>query len=169
MGQHEENVKVANYFNKLLRELGALSETPPKEPERKSVIVAGLAFGRYKVLSVDGNKVMCRIDGKVKQYNLTEIERRYYQRKATLKRKWENEREWDRLSTEVKERDGYKCTVCGATMPEAKQLHAHHIVPKSKGGKDELSNLTTLCILCHAEVHKDSINGEFLKKCAEVI
>lgn len=169
MSQHEENVRVVNYFNKLLKEFGAVTEKTLKEPPKESPIVAGLRFGKYTVLSVDGNKVECLLFGEVKSYSIREMERRYYQRKDKLKRKREKELKWGRLSEEAKERDGYKCTVCGATMPEAKQLHAHHIIPKSEGGQDELSNITTLCILCHAEAHKGTMRGDFLKNRAKTI
>lgn len=33
------------------------------------------------------------------------------------------------------------------------ELHAHHIVPKSKGGTHKLSNLKTVCSECHKAIH----------------
>lgn len=51
----------------------------------------------------------------------------------------------------VLKRDGYKCIRCGS----AEDLDIHHIVPKSQGGSDELSNLRTLCRQCHATEHPD--------------
>jgi hypothetical protein len=44
-------------------------------------------------------------------------------------------------------RDGYRCTApgCGSFT----NLHDHHIVPRSLGGSDELSNRTTLCAWHH--------------------
>lgn len=44
-------------------------------------------------------------------------------------------------------RDGYKCVICGDADPE--QLSVDHIVPRSKGGGDELDNLRTLCMPCN--------------------
>ena len=41
------------------------------------------------------------------------------------------------------------CVACGATG----ELHFHHLIPKSKGGSDEESNLLTLCHECHAKIH----------------
>ena len=56
---------------------------------------------------------------------------------------------WDEISKQVKRRDGYICGNCGSTT----NLHAHHIVPRSKGGTDNLSNLRTLCSNCHKILH----------------
>ena len=42
--------------------------------------------------------------------------------------------------------DGYKCRICGAT----EKLVLDHIVPVSKGGSDDPSNLQTLCWSCNS-------------------
>ncbi|MFC7204706.1 HNH endonuclease [Haloferax namakaokahaiae] len=57
----------------------------------------------------------------------------------------------------VYERDDYVCQNCGAKggPRENVTLHAHHIVPKGKGGSDKMSNLKTLCKRCHDAVHYD--------------
>jgi len=31
-----------------------------------------------------------------------------------------------------------------------KELHVHHVVPRSEGGTNDLSNLVTLCSRCHS-------------------
>jgi hypothetical protein len=36
-------------------------------------------------------------------------------------------------------------------------LHAHHVVFRSKGGKDTIDNLVTLCEECHKKVHENEI------------
>jgi hypothetical protein len=56
---------------------------------------------------------------------------------------------WGEISQQVKKRDGYKCRNCGGT----KNLHAHHIVPRVKGGTHELTNLATICRKCHKKIH----------------
>ena len=43
-------------------------------------------------------------------------------------------------------RDGYRCRRCGSY----EQLSIDHIVPRSKGGTDDLRNLQTLCHSCNA-------------------
>lgn len=50
---------------------------------------------------------------------------------------------------EVFKRDNYTCCECGATKKEGATLHIDHIIPVSKGGTDELSNLQTLCTDCN--------------------
>lgn len=43
-----------------------------------------------------------------------------------------------------------KCEKCG----DSKSLHVHHIVYRSKGGTDDISNLMVLCELCHIKEHE---------------
>jgi hypothetical protein len=53
------------------------------------------------------------------------------------------------------ERDGYRCQVPGCSRTAS---HAHHIELRSQGGKDEMSNLTSLCVAHHLRgVHKGRI------------
>lgn len=59
---------------------------------------------------------------------------------------------------EAKERDGYKCRMCGFS----EIIHTHHIHPKRSGGKHELSNLITLCPNHHAMVHAKMISDQEL-------
>ena len=42
----------------------------------------------------------------------------------------------------------FTCVYCGRKSPEV-SLQIDHIVPKSKGGKDELGNLTVACRECN--------------------
>jgi hypothetical protein len=50
------------------------------------------------------------------------------------------------LHRRVLERDGYRCQVPGCSRTAA---HAHHIIARSAGGKDEIWNLTSLCAAHH--------------------
>ena len=36
--------------------------------------------------------------------------------------------------------------------------HAHHIVYRSRGGKDDLSNLCILCAICHESQHQKRLS-----------
>ncbi|HVX01254.1 MAG TPA: HNH endonuclease [Candidatus Babeliaceae bacterium] len=48
------------------------------------------------------------------------------------------------------ERDEFTCRYCGRSpLTESVKLEADHILPKSKGGKDELNNLITSCSDCN--------------------
>jgi 5-methylcytosine-specific restriction endonuclease McrA len=48
-------------------------------------------------------------------------------------------------------RDNFKCVLCGASPATDPRvvLHVDHIVPRSKGGLPEPSNLRTLCAECN--------------------
>ena len=48
----------------------------------------------------------------------------------------------------VLKRDRHTCRGCGARAPDV-ELEVDHIIPISKGGTDELSNLKTLCKDCN--------------------
>jgi diadenosine tetraphosphate (Ap4A) HIT family hydrolase len=49
---------------------------------------------------------------------------------------------------EVLKRAKHRCELCGAHEEQA-ALHVDHIVPRAKGGNDELSNFQALCITCN--------------------
>ena len=42
----------------------------------------------------------------------------------------------------------FTCQYCGRKAPKV-ELHIDHIVPKSKGGKNEESNYTVACLECN--------------------
>lgn len=66
--------------------------------------------------------------------------------------------DWDSRRRRVYERDGYECQNCGRSGGSSggAELHAHHIVPKAKGGSHNISNLITICEQCHKAVHNDT-------------
>ena len=49
---------------------------------------------------------------------------------------------------EVLKRAKHRCELCGAHEAQA-ALHVDHIIPRAKGGSDELSNFQALCITCN--------------------
>lgn len=53
-----------------------------------------------------------------------------------------------KLRWQVLKRDQFTCRYCGASAPDVK-LEVDHITPKSKGGLDHISNLTTACEECN--------------------
>jgi 5-methylcytosine-specific restriction endonuclease McrA len=71
--------------------------------------------------------------------------REYYAQKQTQKQVFDEE--FLEARTAVLKRDGYRCVNCGQTGTE---LHVHHIIPRSEGGTNDLSNLVTLCGKCHS-------------------
>jgi 5-methylcytosine-specific restriction endonuclease McrA len=53
------------------------------------------------------------------------------------------------IRSKVLLRDHFRCQECNYYQ----HLEVHHIIPRSKGGSDELTNLITLCQRCHAKKH----------------
>ena len=64
---------------------------------------------------------------------------------------------YKQLQTDVLNRDGFKCQICGCFTQDA----PHHIIYRSQGGDDSLENMTTLCGLmendCHRKLHDHKI------------
>lgn len=80
---------------------------------------------------------------------------------SVLKNKWKYQRGelygFENVKSFVRERDDHKCQHCKGKTKDSK-LEVHHIVPRSKQGSDEPSNLITLCKTCHDKVHLGEIN-----------
>ena len=55
---------------------------------------------------------------------------------------------YKKLTLEVFKADDYRCCVCGKQW----ELQAHHMVARSLGRRDVLSNLVSLCVYCHQRV-----------------
>ena len=47
--------------------------------------------------------------------------------------------------SEILERGGYRCAICGATKATGTNLHIDHVRPRSKGGKAAIDNGQVLC------------------------
>lgn len=73
--------------------------------------------------------------------------------------KWFKERrkkqakEYNKSWQKIAKNQDYVCPVCGETLFNGEQLHKHHIVSKSKGGKDTYSNLQLVHLICHQQIH----------------
>ncbi len=50
---------------------------------------------------------------------------------------------------QVFKRDNWKCVACGRSADDGIILHVDHILPRSKGGRDEIDNYQTLCFTCN--------------------
>ena len=60
---------------------------------------------------------------------------------------------YERNKLDMYRRDSYHCRFCKTTH----NLTPHHIVFRSQGGTDDLSNLLTLCLRCHDAVHAGTL------------
>lgn len=67
----------------------------------------------------------------------------------TERRKRERAKVTPKLRYKVMQRDGFRCVRCGASAADGAKLHVDHIIPVSRGGKTEMSNLQTLCETCN--------------------
>lgn len=54
--------------------------------------------------------------------------------------------EWQALKAQY----GYCCLCCGKQEPEIK-LHSDHVVPLSRGGRNDIANLQPLCRICNSK------------------
>lgn len=55
------------------------------------------------------------------------------------------------------EKDNFKCVICGRDGKEV-ILEIDHIIPRSKGGKNDISNYQTLCRQCNGSKGNNEIN-----------
>lgn len=60
-------------------------------------------------------------------------------------------RGWETLRQAVMERDSYLCQPCSADGRITAATAVDHIVPKSQGGSDDMTNLQAICTACHAD------------------
>ena len=69
--------------------------------------------------------------------------------------------DWKKLREERLRMDNYICQKCGFDGHKQKHLlNVHHKVALSRGGRNKLSNLITLCKKCHDKVHhKQLVKG----------
>ena len=52
----------------------------------------------------------------------------------------------------VKGQNG-RCPICGESLFNGEELHLHHKVPKSRGGRNSYANLVFLHLYCHQKLH----------------
>ncbi|MCQ6962510.1 HNH endonuclease [Methanolobus chelungpuianus] len=57
---------------------------------------------------------------------------------------------WQFLRKEAFRRENGHCRYC---LEGGIELHTHHMIHRSEGGSDDLSNLSCICIKCHSILH----------------
>ena len=73
--------------------------------------------------------------------------RKVYRRAIKMTR--EEQEIWRATRAAVLERDNYTCYRCEKCSKNGRGLSAHHLVPRSQDGSNDMSNLITLCHSCH--------------------
>jgi len=63
-----------------------------------------------------------------------------------------------KIRFDVFNRDGFKCQYCGRTPP-AVVLELDHIIPKSKGGPENIDNYITACFDCNRGKGKHKLDN----------
>ena len=76
-----------------------------------------------------------------------------YWAKKNKKRDKSEAVKWNAKQEQIAHKQGYKCPICKQSLFNNEELHLHHIVPRSEGGKDTVNNLLWLHLFCHHKVH----------------
>ncbi len=89
----------------------------------------------------------------IKDYSPDHPELREYWENRQNKRDKTEAEKLNRTQHKVAKKQGYKCPICGDSLFNDEPLHLHHIIPRCKGGKDEVKNLVWLHQYCHHQIH----------------
>ena len=65
---------------------------------------------------------------------------------------------WQALRAYVFAREGWRCFVCRRKRP----LDPHHLVKRSQGGSDSVSNVVSLCRPCHLATDRPMERGRLV-------
>lgn len=77
-------------------------------------------------------------EGKITEHELLALPEQRARKKLPLKLRWN-----------IMQRDNFQCVKCG-NRPPGIRLEVDHILPWSRGGSDDASNLQTFCDKCNA-------------------
>ncbi|BAY51406.1 reverse transcriptase [Thermostichus vulcanus NIES-2134] len=74
----------------------------------------------------------------------------YFEKRKKLKKA---PAQYRRIRRELWKKQGGICPVCGGEIEQDMLTDIHHILPKHKGGSDDLDNLVLIHANCHKQVH----------------
>lgn len=101
-----------------------------------------VSYKKYKIYNIYDYDDLLLLVKKLKNIKLRkELKRKFM--------KLERNKLNDGLRYDIFKRDNFRCQICGSNASDNVKLHVDHIIPISKGGKTEYSNLQTLCERCN--------------------
>ena len=53
----------------------------------------------------------------------------------------------------IAQKQGCVCPICGDSLFNGEEIHKHHKIPRTAGGKDTYSNLQLVHLYCHQQIH----------------
>ena len=59
-----------------------------------------------------------------------------------------------RRQRELAKRQDGRCPTCHDSLHNGEELHVHHVIPRSEGGENAISNLGLVHFYCHQQIHK---------------
>lgn len=149
---YSDGLAIADSFSRIYK---SLSESSPKAETikyRLDSMSRTLAENRYRMEDYQIFRCETYITRVRRLYEEKEKERvesekamPEYRRFVTQQRRMMT----DSLRYDVMQRDNFRCRLCGVSADDGARLHVDHIVPVSRGGKTEMSNLRTLCEQCN--------------------
>jgi len=187
-------VEVDYYTRAAVRSV--ITEMRPEEQQEELGVLKG--FGDVKVVStVTGFRKIKRYThetlgyGEIDLPDMTLETRGYWivigeklerelQEAGILSRPNEYGPNWPTQRKRALERDGHRCSSCGAEQNPIRALHVHHTTPFKEFGyrpgendaylvANELSNLATLCSSCHRDAEAGQQRGSSLSGLAYVM
>ena len=90
--------------------------------------------------------IMVRFDASPDDLDLRSYWERREARKAELLPTWRQR--------ELAKRQGGQCPICHDSLHNSEELHVHHVVPKSQGGQNAITNLALVHLYGHQQMHK---------------
>ena len=118
-----------------------------REPQCNAKVTVGVAY-----TSPQGRNSYSRTAELSFSELVSALQRMRHQRQHTShvarRRQAERSKMTNAMRVDVLRRDGHRCKFCGAGPP-AVTLEVDHIVPVSRGGLTQMSNLQTLCSDCN--------------------
>ena len=158
----EENAELLREYNEGLRDI------PPSTYEKQSWVKAESKLFKKETISPDAppvvlvewsyvspagrnhyrnNRLYTIYQTKIFLDESMKLAKRRRSRQARIRH--ERALMTDSLRYDVLKRDNFTCQICGSTAQDGVKLEVDHIIPVSKGGRTELSNLQTLCDRCN--------------------